>query len=79
MFKKISALESTEPVSNSGTGFIYLALGESDKAFQYFERAIEKQEGRMLYLKTMVTRYFPEFEKDPRTIQILERIGLPYQ
>jgi serine/threonine-protein kinase len=79
VFKKISALESTEPVSNSGTGFIYLALGESDKAFQYFERAIEKQEGRLLYLKTMVTRYFPEFENDPRTIQILERIGLPYQ
>jgi len=79
VLKKIENLKSTEAVSNSGMGFIYLALGESDEAFHYFEKAIERKEGRLLYLKTMVARYFPEFEHDQRTSRILERIGLPYQ
>jgi hypothetical protein len=58
-------------------GVVYMAIGEFDNAFQYFEKAIEKHEGMMISLKCHI-RLFPEFEKDPRTRQLLEKIGLPY-
>jgi hypothetical protein len=55
-----------------------MAVGEFDNAFQYFEKAIERHEGMMLFLKSAI-RLNPEFEQDPRTKQLLEKIGLPYQ
>jgi serine/threonine-protein kinase len=71
-------LESTQGVGNCDFGAVYMALGEFDKAFQYFEKAIEKHEGRMLFWKYEIL-HFPEFERDPRTKQILDKIGLPCQ
>ncbi len=75
---KMENLRSTQWVGNYEMGQVYMALGEFDNAFQYFEKAIEKHEGFMLYFKYFI-RLFPEFEKDPRTKQMLEKIGLPYQ
>jgi serine/threonine-protein kinase len=71
-------LVNTQGAGNCDFGAVYMALGEFDEAFQYFEKAIEKHEGRMLFLKYEIL-HFPEFEQDPRTKQILEKIGLPYQ
>jgi hypothetical protein len=53
-------------------------LGDFSKAFEYFEKAIEKHEGIMLLLKYNL-RYCPEIEQDLRTKELLERIGLPVQ
>ena len=78
VLEKMQNLRSIQWVGNYEMGFVYLALGESDKAFQYFERALEKHEGIMLYLKFTI-RLFPEFGQDPRTKLLLEKIGLPYQ
>ena len=75
---KMENLRSTQWVGNYEMGQVYMAFGEFDNAFQYFEKALEKHEGFMLYFKYFIQLY-PEFEKDPRTKQILERIGLPYQ
>jgi serine/threonine-protein kinase len=75
---KMENLGSTLWVGNYEMGHVYMALGEFDNAFQYFEKALEKHEGFMLYFKYFIQLY-PEFEKDPRTKQILEKIGLPYQ
>jgi serine/threonine-protein kinase len=73
---KMENLRSTQWVGNCDMGHVYMALGEFDKAFQYFEKAIEHHEGFMLYFKYFI-RLFPEFEKDPRTKKLLDRIGLP--
>ena len=78
VLEKMENLRSTQWVGNFDMGVVYMALGEFDKAFQYFEKAIEKHEGLMLYFKYAI-RNFPEFEQDPRTKQLLEKIGLPYQ
>ena len=78
VLEKMQNLRSIQWVGNYEMGFVYMALGESDKAFQYFERALEKHEGIMLYLKFTI-RLFPEFGQDPRTKLLLEKIGLPYQ
>jgi len=75
--EKMENLVSTQWVGNYDMGIVYMALGEFDTAYQYFEKAIEEREGLMLYFKYII-RLFPEFEKDPRTRQMLDRIGLNY-
>jgi adenylate cyclase len=78
VLEKMENLSNTKSVSNYDMGFVYMALGEFDKAFQYFEKAIERHEGMMLFLKSGI-RLKPEFEQDPRTKKLLEKIGLPYK
>jgi adenylate cyclase len=78
VLEKMGNLVSTRWVGNCDIGVVYIALGEFDNAFKYFEKAIEKHEGMMLFLEYFV-RLLPEFEQDPRTKQLLEKIGLPYQ
>jgi adenylate cyclase len=77
VLEKMENLRSTQWVGNGDIGVVYMALGEFDHAFQYFEKTIEKHEGFMLFIKYDI-RYFPEFQQDPRTKQLLEKIGLPY-
>jgi serine/threonine-protein kinase len=77
VLEKIEKLVSTHRAGNLDLGVVYMALGEFDTAFQYFEKVIEKHEGFMVFLKYYI-RYFPEFEQDPRTKKLLDRIGLPY-
>jgi adenylate cyclase len=76
VLEKMEILRRTRWAGNYEIGVVYLALGEFDEAFKYFEKAIEEHEGRMLFFKYDL-RYFPEFEQDPRTKQLLEKIGLP--
>ena len=76
--EKMKDLVSTQWVGNYDIGVVYLALGEFDNAFQYFEKAIEKHEGFLLFWKYNF-RYFPELKHDPRTEQFLEKIGMPHQ
>ena len=77
VLEKMENLRSTQSVGSFDMGTVYMALGEFDKAFQYFEKAIEKHEGLMLYIKSTL-RNFPEFKKDPRTKKLFEKMGLPY-
>jgi adenylate cyclase len=69
-------LVNTLNVGNCDFGVVYMALGEFDEAFKYFEKGIEKHEGRMFFSKYSF-QLFPEFEQDPRTNQLLKKIGLP--
>jgi hypothetical protein len=78
VLEKMENLRSTQSVGNFDMGTVYVALREFDKAFQYFEKAIEKREGLMLYIQSTLHN-FPEFKKDPRTKQLFEKMGLPYQ
>jgi len=77
VLEKMKNLVSTQWVGNYDMGVVYMAMGEFDHAFQYFEKAMEIHEGLMVYLKFYI-RLFPEFEKDPRTKQLLHKTGLSY-
>ena len=78
VIEKMKNLVTAQGVGNCDFGAVYMALGEFDEAFQYFEKALEKHEGRMLFLKYEIL-HFPEFEQDPRTRQLFKKIGLPCQ
>jgi hypothetical protein len=71
-------LRSVQWVGNCDFGIVYMALGEFDEAFQYFEKAIEKHEGLLLFLQNTI-RHFPEFDEDSRTRQLLQKIGFLYR
>jgi adenylate cyclase len=78
VLEKMINLMNTQWAGNCDIGIVYMALGDFSKAFEYFEKAIEKHEGIMLLLKYNL-RYCPEIEQDLRTKELLERIGLPVQ
>ena len=78
VLEKMINLVGTQWVGNCDIGIVYMAVGDFDHAFEYFEKAIEKHEGIMLLIKYNI-RYCPELEQDFRTKQLLEKIGLPYQ
>ncbi len=78
IIKKIEKLNCSQSPSNYDIGVVCMAVGEFDNAFQYFEKALEMHEGKLIYIKANM-QYFPEFIKDPRTKQLLEKIGLPNQ
>jgi tetratricopeptide (TPR) repeat protein len=78
VLEKMENLRSTQWVGNCDIGAVYMALGDYDAAYQYFEKAMEMHEGTMIFLHNDI-RHFPEFEQDPRTKLLLEKIGLPYQ
>ena len=78
VLEKMINLMSTQPVGNCDIGIVYMAVGDFDNAFEYFEKAIEKHEGIMLLIKYNI-RYCPELEQDPRTKKLLGKIGLPDQ
>jgi adenylate cyclase len=78
VLEKMGNLISTKWVGNLDFSVVYMALGEFDNAFQYFEKAVEKHEGLVLFFKNIIW-HFPEFEQDPRTKQLLRKIGLLYQ
>jgi len=56
---------------------VYLSIGELDKAFFYYNKAVEMHEGNMLWAKNNFLNN-PELKKDPRTMKLLDRIGIPY-
>ena len=76
ILEKMKNTKITQSVVNSDIAYVYAGLGEFDMAFHYFEQGIEKREGSMLFVKYF-TDIFPALAKDPRTEQIIKRLGLP--
>ena len=62
---------------NGYIGDVYVSIGEVDKAFYYYNIAVEMHEGNMLWAKNALLNN-PELKKDPRTMKLLDRIGIPY-
>jgi TolB-like protein/Tfp pilus assembly protein PilF len=62
---------------NGYIGDVYASIGEVDSTFVYYNKAVEKHEGNMLWVKGLLLNA-PAFQNDPRTRTLLDRIGLPY-
>lgn len=78
VLEKMENLRSTQWVGNLDFGVVLLALGEFDTAFQYFEKAMERHEGMMVFLQNTI-RQIPEFEQDSRIKQLLGKIGILFR
>lgn len=60
-------------VSPSVFASLHLALGESDQAFAWFDKAFVDRDNMMILLK--VEPMFDPFRSDPRFSKLLERVG----
>jgi TolB-like protein/Tfp pilus assembly protein PilF/tRNA A-37 threonylcarbamoyl transferase component Bud32 len=54
--------------------YVFLVLGEYDKAFEWFDRAFEKRDPYLCYLKA--NPIFDDVRSDPRYIALLKKVGL---
>lgn len=54
--------------------FVYIGLGEFDKAFEYLEKAYEERNGYLTLLN--VDPVFDPLRADPRFKSLLKRVGL---
>ena len=61
-------------VSSFWVGTIYHGLGETDKAFEWFERAFEERDCNLTYITT--TPPFDSIRPDPRFRKLLIKMGL---
>ena len=63
-------------VASFWTAAIYLGLEETDKAFEWFERAYKDRDSNMIYFT--VPPIFDPIRSDPRYQQLLEKMGLEH-
>ena len=62
-------------VSSFPVAFIYLGLGDRDRAFEWLEKAVAERAGRIVYLKA--ERAFDPLRSDPRFEVLLRRLKFP--
>lgn len=74
---KMNNLLAGQNQGNAFIGYVLASLGEWDKAYEYFNKAIDNHEGEVLLIKCKFKIYYPAMQNDPRTKVLLERIGLP--
>jgi tetratricopeptide (TPR) repeat protein len=61
-------------VSSFWVGTIYHGLGETDSAFEWFEKAYNDRDGNLIYITTPPP--FDSLRSDPRFKQLLIKMGL---
>ncbi|HJS51181.1 MAG TPA: tetratricopeptide repeat protein [Pyrinomonadaceae bacterium] len=61
-------------ISPTTIGSIYVALGENDKAFEWFDRAFLQRD--YLLVMTKVDPMFDNVRSDPRFAALMQRVGL---
>jgi DNA-binding winged helix-turn-helix (wHTH) protein/TolB-like protein/Flp pilus assembly protein TadD len=69
----IVEMQKREWVSPSGLALVYAALGEKDKAFKWWNKAIDERETHVVYLKALPLQ---DVREDPRFSDLLRRVGL---
>jgi serine/threonine-protein kinase len=73
--QELFALSRKRFVSAFPVAFVYVGLGENDKAIQWLEKAFEERAGRLVYLR--VERAFDPLRSDPRFQRLVERLRFP--
>jgi TolB-like protein/Tfp pilus assembly protein PilF len=72
---RLEKLHERGIVPSASVGILHGALGESDEAFAWLEKAYEERDPQLTYIK--VGRRFEPLRKDPRFEQLVHRVGLP--
>jgi TolB-like protein/Flp pilus assembly protein TadD len=71
---KLEKLHEQGIVPSGSIGILYGALGESNEAFAWLEKAYEERDPQLTYVKA--GRRFEPLRKDPRFRELVQRIGL---
>jgi TolB-like protein/DNA-binding winged helix-turn-helix (wHTH) protein/Tfp pilus assembly protein PilF len=72
---KLEKLHERGVVPSGSVAILHGALGESNEAFAWLEKAYEERDPQLTYIKA--GRRFEPLRKDPRFQQIVHRVGLP--
>jgi serine/threonine protein kinase/Flp pilus assembly protein TadD len=72
---ELQALSKQRYVSPFPIAWIYMGLGDEDRAFEWLEKAYEERAGRLVYLK--VERAFDPLRSDPRFGDLVRRLNFP--
>ncbi len=72
---KLERMHQQGIVPSASVAILYGALGESNEAFAWLEKAYEERDPQLIYLKA--GRRFEPLRKDPRFGQFVRRVGLP--
>ena len=75
---ELEKLNKEQGIANFALGIAYFSLRDLDKAVIYWEKAIQKREGYMLELCRFIRHHDEEMREDPRTLNIIEKIGLDF-
>lgn len=74
MLAELQSLARRQYVSPYAFAFIYSALGETDLTFEWFERAYEGRDPKLMNLKA--TPQWNSLRSDPRFAELLRRMGM---
>ncbi|HKY28549.1 MAG TPA: tetratricopeptide repeat protein [Pyrinomonadaceae bacterium] len=74
-FAELEKLSETKFVSSFGLALICVALGDDDRAFGYFGKAIQERSEMLIYLN--VDPRFDRIRSDSRFKMLINRVGLP--
>jgi adenylate cyclase len=72
---RLTRLGTREYVPSHGFAYIYAALGDADRFFEWMARAIEDHSADAGFLRTIPL--FKPYHSDPRFAEIWARLGLP--
>jgi TolB-like protein/Flp pilus assembly protein TadD len=72
---KLEKLQQQRLVPSGSIAILHGALGESNEAFAWLDRAYQERDPQLTYLKA--GRRFEPLRKDARFEQLLHRVGLP--
>ena len=72
---KLENLHEQGGVPSGSVGILHGALGESNEAFAWLEKAYEERDPQLTYIKA--GRRFEPLRKDPRFKELVHRVGLP--
>ena len=71
---ELRELSKRRYVSSYRVAAIHLGLGETERAFEWLERAVEEHDAWLVWLK--VDPVLDDLRPDPRFADLVERIGL---
>ena len=72
---KLENLHEQGGVPSGSVAILHGALGESNEAFAWLEKAYEERDPQLTYIKA--GRRFEPLRKDPRFAELVHRLGLP--
>jgi serine/threonine-protein kinase len=74
LLTELKARSSQGYVSSFWIAVIYMGLGETDKAFEWFEKALVERDGNLIFITAPAA--FDKLSPDPRYRRLLEKMGL---
>jgi len=72
---EMEKLSETRHVSAFGLALICVGLGDNDRAYAYFEKAVQEHSDTLIYLN--IDPRFGRIRSEPRFKMLVDRVGLP--